>query len=150
MTTHVSFVKSCTIVSPDAERQPALSLELIRCGPATVIALNGDLDQDTTYLLVDLVECIAHEAVPPQLVVDMAEVTFFGAAGIRALVHVSDVVTAAAGEFRLGNPSHIVRRVLTAVALDEQFSIPVAETGMAVRIPAGPRLVPDGKRLISR
>jgi anti-anti-sigma factor len=98
---------------------------LITCGPATVIALSGDVDQDTTYLFVDLAKCVAREWTPPRLVLDLAEVTFFGAAGLRALVRVRDLVTAAGGELLLRDPSCITRRVLEVAARNENLRIEV-------------------------
>jgi anti-anti-sigma factor len=100
--------------------QPILSLTLTTHSDVPVIAVNGEVDFSTAHLLVDLVAgAVAHH--PGCVVVDMAGVTFFCAAGINALLQAGDAVSATGGRLTVRAPSPQVRLILTITGMDEVF-----------------------------
>ncbi len=59
-----------------------MSLDLVRSGPATVVTVHGDIDIDNAHLIPELVGCLG-EAPLQRFLLDLAQVSFLGAAGIR-------------------------------------------------------------------
>jgi anti-anti-sigma factor len=104
------------------DRDCQMALELIRCGPVTVVTVRGEIDVDNAHLIPELVGCLG-EAPVYRLTLDLAQVTFFGAAGIRALLQTQAIVQRNGGQLILGNPSSIVRMTLTATGLSDRFRI---------------------------
>ncbi|MGN9889778.1 STAS domain-containing protein [Micromonospora sp. L31] len=71
---------------PDTEPAvPIMTLSLGVEGPATVIAVCGEVDMSAAHLITELSED-AIDARPARLVLDLAGVTFFSAHGISALL----------------------------------------------------------------
>jgi anti-anti-sigma factor len=99
-----------------------LSLDLARCGPVTLVTISGEMDLSTAHLLTELVEHLARDH-PAQVVLDMAQVSFFCAEGLRALLRARDTVTAAAGQLMLRAPSPRTWRVLTITRTEHLFPI---------------------------
>lgn len=106
-TQHLSVARPA---GPDAE-PPVLSAAL-SYGPVTVIRLSGELDMSTEHLITELVARVSQEH-PSQVILDMAEVSFFCAAGITALLHARNTIKDAGGELLLRRPSTITMRILT-------------------------------------
>jgi anti-sigma B factor antagonist len=98
-----------------------LSVRLISCGPPTVIEISGEIDLNTAHLITELVEHVARRG-PTRVVLDMAGVSFFGADGLRALLHARTTVTAAGGQLSLRSPSHKTCRVLTITRTEHLFA----------------------------
>jgi anti-anti-sigma factor len=109
-----------SIRNHDAE--PMLSLRLASCGDPTVIEISGEVDLSTAHLLTELVEHVADNR-PARVVLDMANVNFFCANGLRALLHARAAVTAATGQLLLRAPSAKTRRVLTITRTDHLFPL---------------------------
>jgi anti-anti-sigma factor len=103
-------------------RDCQMSLELVRCGPATIVTVRGEIDVDNAYLIPELAGCLGEVPVY-RLTLDLAHVTFFGAAGIRALLQTRAVVRSNGGRLILADPSSAVRTALTATYLTDSFQI---------------------------
>jgi anti-sigma B factor antagonist len=101
-----------------------LLVEVTDVAPVTVLALAGELDMNTTHLLVDRVDDLVQTSPRGlRLVLDMREVTFFCADGVRALLTVRGILAAAAGQLTLRAPSGSVRRVLDITGDTRRFDI---------------------------
>lgn len=109
-------------LKPRRYRDPLLSLHVATSGRVTVVAVRGEVDMSNAHLLTELAGCLLCDH-PPRLVLDLAEVTFFGAAGINALLRIQQAATADAGDLVLRDPSRIIVRVLTATGDIGQFQI---------------------------
>ena len=116
-TQHLSVARPA---GPDAE-PPVLSAAL-SYGPVTVIQLSGELDMSTEHLITELVARVCQEH-PSQVILDMAEVSFFCAAGITALLHARNTIKDAGGEVVLRHPSRITMRSLTTTGTAGIFPI---------------------------
>lgn len=103
-------------------RDPLMSLQVTRSDRVAVIAVSGEVDTSNAHLLSGLAERVLRDD-PLRLVVDLANVRFFGAAGIRALLRISAAVSAEAGQLLLRNPSRITLTALTATRDIDQFQI---------------------------
>lgn len=102
---------------------PVLSLTVVQDGPALVVAARGPLDLDTVQLLARVVDRAMAGQPPPVLVLDLSEVSFFGAAAVTALLRVRRRVVAAGRTLVLRNPSRISVAVLDMVGLRAEFVI---------------------------
>ena len=109
-------------VEPYRDRDRLMSLKVTRSGRVAVIAVSGEVDICNGHLLSELAERVLRDD-PLRLVVDLAEVTFFGAAGVRALLWIRMAVGAEAGQLILRNPSRITLTALTATGEIDQFHI---------------------------
>jgi anti-sigma B factor antagonist len=116
-TQHLSVTRPA---GPEAE-PPVLSLALT-CGPITVIELSGDVDMSTAHLITELVTRVS-EKHPSQVILDMTDVSFFGAAGITALLHARRTTKDSGGELLLRHPSRITMRILTTTGAAAIFPI---------------------------
>ncbi len=94
-----------------ADEEPLLSLELANHGTVTVIRISGELDMSSAPLFTDLVEAVVGGR-PTRVVVDMANVTFLCASGLRALIQARDMIIAGGGRVVLRAPSRPTRRIL--------------------------------------
>jgi anti-anti-sigma factor len=103
-------------------RDPLMSLQVTRSGQVAVIAVNGEVDTSNAHLLSGLAERVLRDD-PSRLVLDLANVRFFGAAGVRALLRISAAVSAGAGQLLLRNPSQITVTALTATRDIDRFQI---------------------------
>jgi anti-sigma B factor antagonist len=109
---------SCGTVGCDG--QPVMSLALTRHNDGAVITITGDVDLDTVDVLVDLVNSVATRQ-PDRIVVDLTGVTFFGAAGVTALLRARDLACAAGGRLLLRAPSEQARWILAVTETDRVF-----------------------------
>jgi anti-sigma B factor antagonist len=100
--------------------QPIMSLALMNHSDVAVITVTGEVDLGTADLVVGLVNRVA-TCHPDRVVVDMTGVTFFGAAGVAALLRARDVVCAAGGRLLLRAPSRQTRWVLAITETDRVF-----------------------------
>ena len=99
---------------------PLLSLDLRCCGTRTIIEVSGELDMHTAHLLTELVEQTAQHR-PTEVVLDMANVSFFCADGLRALLHARHTVATAGGQLLLRDPSPRTCRILTITRMVDLF-----------------------------
>ena len=98
-------------VTGHADGEPLLSLQWTSHGTVTVMRIGGELDMSSAPLLTDLVEAVVGSR-PTRVVVDMANVRFLCAAGLRALIQTRDMIIAAGGRLVLRAPSRPTRRIL--------------------------------------
>src|SRR4051794_1967886 len=106
----------------DADGDCLMSLELAKYGPATVIAVSGEIDRDNAHLLTDLIAGLHGPELQP-LVLNLQRVRFIGAAGVNALLRVRHLVARQQGELILRNPSPIVMTVLAGTQVRSAFQI---------------------------
>jgi anti-sigma B factor antagonist len=99
---------------------PIMSLGLANHSPVTAITVCGDLDGDTAPHLMELVERVAAGR-PAQVIIDLANVSFFGAAGVTALLRANDIITGAGGRLVLRSPSPQTQRIFAITAIDHLF-----------------------------
>ncbi|HEY3868224.1 MAG TPA: STAS domain-containing protein [Actinocrinis sp.] len=87
-----------------------------------VIEACGEVDIGTAGLLT---ACAlrALRCHPLRLTVDLSGVTFFSAAGLRALIHIGTAADTEATDFRLRAPSHSVTYVLDLADALDQFRV---------------------------
>jgi anti-sigma B factor antagonist len=104
-----------------------MSLQVTRSARVAVIAVGGEVDTSNAHRLSGLAESVLCDD-PLRLVLDLANVRFFGAAGVRALLRISAAVTAEAGQLILRNPSRITVTALTATRDIDQFEIHTTTT----------------------
>jgi anti-anti-sigma factor len=101
---------------------PLLSVQALGDRRLIVIEASGEVDIGTADLLS---ECGAWALLrrPLRLAVDLSGITFFSAAGVRALIRMRTAADAEATDFRLRAPSHAVRYVLELASVFEQFRL---------------------------
>jgi anti-sigma B factor antagonist len=99
---------------------PVMALGMTNHSPVTAITVCGELDNDTAPHLTDLVERVAADR-PEQVIIDLANVTFFCAAGLNALLRANDIITGAGGRLLLRSPSPQIQRILIITATDDLF-----------------------------
>jgi anti-anti-sigma factor len=130
----ISQVSVAEQVGRDAE--PLLSVHLAGRGHVTVIEVTGELDLSTVHLLAELVEHVAR-ARPASVVLDMAKVSFFCAAGLRVVLNAQDTIAAAGGRLVLRAPSPCTWRVLRITATTHRFALDTrTRTGAGTGAPA--------------
>jgi anti-anti-sigma factor len=112
MSTQQTFV-----VSAPGSAGPLLLLRVVRDHPIVVIEMCGEIDMSTAHLVTNLVDDVVGHR-PARVVLDMANVSFFGAAGVHALLHAHERVTAVGGSLLLRTPSACTRQVLTLTGTD--------------------------------
>lgn len=76
------------------------------------LIVGGDLDEDTSDGLADLIANAAAQDEVSELVVDLRRVGFLAAAGVRALLQGRDASLQAGREYRVVNATGIVHQVL--------------------------------------
>jgi anti-anti-sigma factor len=107
-------------VTVDFDGTPVMRLGLTNHGSVAAITVCGELDSDTAPHLTDLVEHVAAGG-PERLILDMAEVTFFCAAGVSALLRANGIISGAGGRLLLRCPSPPIQQILTITATDHLF-----------------------------
>jgi anti-anti-sigma factor len=99
-----------------------LSVQVSTDTPRSEARLRGALDTTTSGQLVALVDQLIADG-HRDLVLDLAEVDFMGAAGLRVLVGADDALRAAGGGLVLRNVPRIVRRILEITELDRTIAL---------------------------
>lgn len=111
-------------VQPDF--QPDVEILTVTVCPAPagafVVAVRGEVDRSTTPLLRDRLLDLLRPTCP-HLVVDLTDVSFFGAAGLTVLVTVREAAEAAGVRLCLVAGTRVVLRPLTITGLDELFDV---------------------------
>ena len=100
-----------------SDGKPIMSLCLTCQGDVKVIVISGELDLATVHPLTELVARVAEKR-PTRVVIDMADVTFFSAAGLTALLQARETITGIGGQLTVRAPSRITRTVLTITDTD--------------------------------
>jgi anti-anti-sigma factor len=107
-------------VTVTCDGTPIMSLGLANHSDVAAITIRGELDLSTAPRLIDLVERVAAEH-PRRVIIDMANVTFFCAAGITALLRAHEMITGAGGRLVLRAPSPQTQRILIISGADRLF-----------------------------
>jgi anti-anti-sigma factor len=102
--------------------EPLLSLSLCGDSALNVITISGEMDMGTVHLLTELVQHVARQR-PDRVVLDMTQVRFFCADGLRAVIRARDLVDSAGGHLVLHQPSAAVLLVLTVTGTDRLFEL---------------------------
>ena len=106
----------------DSGSTAILRLDTVCRGSVTVITVSGELDLSTVHLLDEIIGHLVQER-PARVVLDTADVTFFCADGLRALIRARDAVAAAGGQLMLRNPSPAALRVFTITQTAHLFEL---------------------------
>lgn len=111
-----------TSAACDEHGRPLLTLTIGGQAPHPVLAARGEVDISTADLLT---ECGLRELStgPTSLVLDLSGVTFFSAAGLRALLALRDAA-AQGTQLVLLDPSPSVRLVLELSGLADELAAP--------------------------
>jgi anti-sigma B factor antagonist len=123
----MSTVQLSVPMTPTHDGEPLLSLDLLCRGSRTFIEVGGELDMNTAHLLSELVEHAAQHR-PTQVILHMANVTFFCAEGINALLRARATITAVGGQLLLRDPSPRTSRVLTITGAKDLFPLDTTST----------------------
>lgn len=105
--------------SRDHHGRPTLTLRVVEHPDHTDLVARGEIDLDTAHLL-SRCGTIAQRNHPQPLVLDLSAVTFFSAAGLRALLTLRRNANPHA-PLRLLGASPTVRHVLDLVGLTDTF-----------------------------
>jgi anti-anti-sigma factor len=102
--------------------EPLLSLSLSGDSSNIVITVSGEMDMGTVHLFTELVQHVVGQR-PDRVVLDMAQVRFFCADGLRAVSQARDMVNCAGGRLLLCEPSAATLLVLTITGTDRLFEL---------------------------
>jgi anti-anti-sigma factor len=100
-----------------------LTVRLLHAGPTTTIEAAGELDMGTSHLMTELAESLIVTHRPLIMILDLAQLRFFCADGIRAVLHVRDTATARGTQLIVRDPSPAVVNVLTMTGMLHEFEI---------------------------
>jgi len=92
-------------------RQNLFKVPSTQQGREARLSLSGEIDLSTKSLLEGWLSA-AEQVVHPEIIVDLAEVTFMDAGGLRAFLGAADRVRRSGGGFHIVNVSPAVRRLL--------------------------------------
>lgn len=90
--------------------------------PTVLLEVHGDLDAARVARMRESLFSAAASA-PDRIIVDMADVSFVDAYGLRTLIAVRRRCAAAGMDFALRDPSGVVRQMLTATRLERIFEV---------------------------
>ena len=132
---------STAVSAVDTDPQSQLLTVTVRpvSPDAVVLVVRGEVDMSTGPLLQRVL--LSHlRYATPRVTVDLTAVSFFGAAGLAALVNVKKAAVAVGSSLCLVAGTRVVLRPLTITGLSGEFDIypKLADT------PAGPGGGPDG------
>ena len=107
-----------------------MDVEVVRHGPSdtTVVALRGQLDIDSSMVLVDTLEELDRRSVT-RIVVDLGEVSFCDSTGLSALVVAYHRAARTGGFLRLAAPGPFLMRILAVVGILD--TVPVYRSAAA-------------------
>ena len=112
--------------------EPIMWLSCVAGADVTRIAVTGEVDLSNAHLITELVTT-AVAASAPLVVIDLSEVSFFGAYGTSALVLAQRTLARHGRRLVLHRPSPVVRRVLgvtgtlTAFEVVDRPALPAAD-----------------------
>src|SRR5689334_25391234 len=116
----MSTLQPLVAVTVDLDGTPIIWLGLANHSPVTAITVCGELDPYTAPHLIKLVERVAAGR-PEQVIIDLANVSFFGAAGLTALLRANEIITGAGGRLLLRSPSPHTQRILAITGMETLF-----------------------------
>jgi len=93
------------------------------------LRLSGEVDTATCSTLVEALDAVIAR-LGDDVLLDCSEVTFFGIAGVGALVQAREELGRSGRRLVVRNPSAIVQRVLRIFDLDELFVDDAYESGV--------------------
>jgi anti-sigma B factor antagonist len=109
------------ISPPSAVSEPALSVHVTGEGHCRQVIVCGEFDMCGEPLFTQAIAQVALDR-PEHVVVDLAGVTFFGAAGVAALLTARETIATTGGQLFIRSPSRIIRRVLRITDADVRLS----------------------------
>lgn len=115
------------LLHPDVELTldvPAFTAVTRTSDTESRVRVRGDLDCTTAPVLGELLTDLIDSGVT-SIVVDLAEVSFLGVAGLNVLLKAQNRACAAGGSLLLANPDRCARRVLALTGLDT--ALPISE-----------------------
>jgi anti-anti-sigma factor len=107
---------------PTTVAHPTLSLHVLSEGHHREVVVSGEIDMSTAQLLTELVGRIAMDR-PDRVVIDLGGVTFFCAAGIRALLTARQTIAITGGQLFIRGQSSITRRILQITGADAYLPV---------------------------
>jgi anti-sigma B factor antagonist len=110
-------------MSPRFARTAPFAIRQIRHGDAIVLSLRGELDYPQAEGLEAAVEAAELEQ-PPVLVIDLADVSFVDAAGMRVMHEAAQRAARDGRELVVSGAAPDVRRVFELVGLERVASAP--------------------------
>jgi len=114
--------------TPQRLSDAIMSVELVTAGPAATIVVSGQIDLSNAHLVTELVDQALAQR-PDELVLDLADVTFFSADGINILLLVRRTASAHRTRLTLRDPSPITRKLLDLTGMTAHFQISTTGTG---------------------
>lgn len=108
---------------PDDTPRTALLDLTVDAGPASTIALVGELDPATAPQLDDEIERLLADEGVQRLVLDLSGLTFLDSSGLRVFVTAREALTARGGELALRSPSANAQRLLDITGLGEIIAV---------------------------
>ncbi|WP_305787241.1 STAS domain-containing protein [Symbioplanes lichenis] len=105
-------------------------------GGVAHLVVVGEIDAETSEVLLALIANAAGRPGTAELVVDLRRVGFLDAAGARALLRGADAVDRHGVGYRLANPGGSVRRVLEVAGVTAQVPVVDLLPGRAPDCPA--------------
>ncbi len=90
--------------------------------PTVFLEVHGDLDQTRVARMRESIFSAAASS-PDRIVLDMADVSFVDASGLRTLIAARRRCAAAGMDFALRRPSHAVRQMLSLTRLEKVFDV---------------------------
>jgi anti-sigma B factor antagonist len=100
-----------------------MSFTTRHAGDTTVVALDGDIDLESSPLArAALLEAIAASRTP-RIVADLSAVTYIDSSGVASLVEALQKARGAGKQFALAAVSEPARRVLELARLDRVFTL---------------------------
>lgn len=88
----------------------------------TALHLRGELDTSTAPRLAHLLDQLRHDG-HHQIALDLSQLAFFGAAGLRVLVRTHQALRASGDTLVLARPTRMVHRILAITGLDAALVI---------------------------
>ena len=109
-----------------------MSYEILNVNGAAVVALNGDVDLQTSPLVRQkLLECLESNT---KVVVDLSAVNYIDSSGVASLVEAFQLSRKKGASFSLASVSSAAMRVLSLARLDKVFTIhPSVEAATAAQ-----------------
>lgn len=111
------------VMEPGSERQAA-PFDVVICQETgrTAVYLRGELDASTAPHLECLLDRVRHDG-HHQIVLDLSQLAFLDAAGLRVFVRAHQNLRASGGTFVLTRPTRMVNRILAITGLDAALVI---------------------------
>lgn len=119
---------------PSRHRDPIMSVELASTYPVAMVVVRGQIDLSNTHLVTELVDHVLRRK-PLRLVLELSDVTFFGADGVNALLLMRRRSISRGTPMILSNPSAITCQALDVTGMAPYLCIESEPAEDATRAP---------------